>query len=180
VAFRPAPAPATGAWTDPSYPALASAFGGALPPVLVDGLASTTPSSYATSIATDACAPQLAGVVLDRLVDSTTVAVPPTGLLDASGADKPGTAAVAQAAALAHRGATGCPGLATPASASAVTYPTSVTSGVPVSLQLACVRDCLYLATLRAADGTPVVATRGALQGGAAPVTVTLPKTTLA
>ena len=180
VAFRPAPAPATGAWTDPSYPALASAFGGALPPVLVDGLASTTPSAYAASIAADACAPQLAGVVLDRLVDSTAADVAPTGLVDAAGADKPGTTAVAQAAALAQRGATVCPGLATPAAASTLTYPASVTSGVPVSLQLGCVRDCLYLATLRAPDGTPVVATRGALQGGAAPVTVTLPKTTLA
>jgi hypothetical protein len=180
VAFRPAPAPATGAWVDPAYPALTSAFRGTLPPVLVDGVASTTPSVYASAVAADACAPQLAGVVLDRLVDSASTDVAPTGLVDANGADKPGTAAVADAAALAQRGATVCPGLATPAAASTVTYPESVTSGVPVSLQLGCTRDCLYLATLRAPDGTPVVAARGSLQGGAAAQTVTLPKTSLA
>jgi hypothetical protein len=48
-----------------------------------------------------------------------------------------------------------------------------------VSFQLGCVRDCLYVATLVGADGRPVVARRGALTGGAAPVTVTLPKTSL-
>ena len=44
---------------------------------------------------------------------------------------------------------------------------------------LGCSRDCLYLATLVRADGTPVVANRGALRGGAASATVMLPRTTL-
>jgi hypothetical protein len=48
-----------------------------------------------------------------------------------------------------------------------------------VTLQLGCVRDCLYVATLRTADGTPVVASRGSLRGGSAAQTIVLPKTTL-
>jgi hypothetical protein len=48
-----------------------------------------------------------------------------------------------------------------------------------VTMQLACARDCLYVATLVGADGRAVVATRGALDGGAPPTTVTLPKTQL-
>ena len=83
------------------------------------------------------------------------------------------------AAAPAQRGTIVCPGLVTPAAASSVTYPESLTSGVPVTLQLGCVRDCLYVATLLGADGRPVVARRGALTGGAAPAAVTLPKTSL-
>ena len=72
-----------------------------------------------------------------------------------------------------------CPGLAAPAATTALTFPTSVVSGTPVSLQLGCVRDCLYVATLVGADGRPVVAKRGSLQGSATPATVTLPRTTL-
>src|SRR5262249_46295674 len=79
----------------------------------------------------------------------------------------------------AQRGTIVCPGLATPAAASSVAYPESVTSGVPVSFQLGCIRDCLYVATLVGADRRPVVARRGVLNGGAAPATVTLPKTSL-
>ncbi len=176
VAFRPAPAAGVGLWTSPLVAPLTKAFGGTLPPVLLDGVASTTPSSYATAISTAACSPNVAGVVIDRLVDSDTAA---TGLVDAGGTDKSGTAAVADTAALAQRGAIVCPGVAIPAVATTIAYPTSVVSSVPVSLQLACARDCLYVATLLAPDGSPVVAARGVLQGGAGAQTVTLPKSTL-
>ena len=46
-------------------------------------------------------------------------------------------------------------------------------------MQLACARDCLYVATLVGGDGRAVVATRGSLTGGAAATTVALPKTQL-
>ncbi len=179
VAFHPAPAPGTGVWTQPSIAPLTAALGGTLPPFLLDGIASTAVASYAGAITTAACSPQVAGVVLDRLVDSADPEVAATGLVDASGTDKAGSAAVASAAGLAQRGAIVCPGLVVPATASTITYPTSVASSVTVSLQLGCIRDCLYVATLRAPDGSPVVAARGALQGGAAAQTITLPKTTL-
>lgn len=179
VAFHPAPAAGAGLWTTPNFSALTTAFGGTLPPIELDGVASTSPSTYASAIASAACTPQLSGVVLDRLADSPDPTVAATGLLDASGVEKSGATAVTDAVALAQRGALVCPGLATAATASTVVYPTTVASSVPVSLQLGCVRDCLYVATLRAPDGTPVVAARGALRGGAAARTIALPRTTL-
>ena len=54
-----------------------------------------------------------------------------------------------------------------------------MTSGTPVTLQLTCARDCLYVATLVGSDGRAVVATRGSLTGGAAATTISLPKTQL-
>jgi hypothetical protein len=148
--FRAAAAVATGAWTSPNYQLLTQAFG-TLPPLLLD-----SPNVDALNAA--ACSTKIAGVVLDPATADTSVA------------------AAAQAAA---RGTIVCPGIATAAATTALTFPTAVTSGVPVSLQLGCVHDCLYVVTLVGADGRPIVATRGALQGGAAPATVTLPKTTL-
>jgi hypothetical protein len=203
LAFRPALATTGGQWTAPNVQQLTAAFGGRLPPLLIDGvstaaavppehageypegtsLTGVTPeaqsSAYASAVTGSACSPTVAGVVFDRLVDSATVPTAPTGLLYPGGVAKPAAASVSAAAAPAQRGTVVCPGLATPAAASTVTYPTSVTSGTPVAFQLGCVRDCLYVATLVGADGRPVVARRGALTGGAAPVTVTLPKTSL-
>ncbi len=179
VAFRPAPAAGTGLWTTPQLKPLTAALGGTLPPLLLDGVVSTTPSSYAAAISSAACSPNVSGIVIDRLVDSDLAGTAATGLVDADGTDKSGAVAVADTAALAQRGAIVCPGVAVPAAATTLVFPTSVVSSVPVSFQLACARDCLYVATLLAPDGSPVVATRGALQGGAAAQTVTLPKTTL-
>jgi hypothetical protein len=42
-------------------------------------------------------------------------------------------------------------------------------------VQFGCNVDCLYLVTLDAPDGRPVVARRGALRGGRAPATIGLP-----
>jgi hypothetical protein len=179
VAFHPAPAVGTGLWAMPNIAALTTAFGGTLPPIVLDGIASTSPAAYATAITSAACSPQISGIVLDRLADTTDPEVPATGLVDANGVDKSGVASVTNTASLAQRGALICPGLATAATASTIAYPASVVSSVPVTFQLASVRDCLYVATLRAPDGTPVVATRGSLRGGDAARTVALPKTTL-
>src|SRR5581483_11020315 len=64
-----------------------------------------------------------------------------------------------------------CPRLAVPAATSALAFPADLGSGV----EIGCLRDCLYLLTLERPDGRPVLARRGALAGGAAPATVTLP-----
>jgi hypothetical protein len=131
----------------PGVPAPASV------PLLLDG---ATPTAATVSAA--ACAPRVAGIVFDTLVDVPAVVT----ALDA-----------------AQRGTVVCPGVTTPATASAFVYPDAVTSGSPVAFELGCVRDCLYVATLVGADHRPVVAKRGDLRGGATPVTVSLPKTTL-
>lgn len=109
------------------------------------------PSDAAVTAA--ACTPAIAGVALDTPADAAVVA--------------------------AARGTVVCPGSAAPAATSALTFPASVVSGTPVSFQLGCVRDCLFVATLVGADGRPIVAKRGALRGGVTPANVTLPKTTL-
>ncbi|HZP71893.1 MAG TPA: D-glucuronyl C5-epimerase family protein [Gaiellaceae bacterium] len=202
LAFRPAPAVATGQWTLPNVAAITKAFG-TLPPLLLDGVAeaaavpaanassypagtvltgtdpATQASDYASDIATSSCSPTIVGVVFDRLVDSATTPTSPTGLYYPDGTPKPAAAAVATAATAAQRGTTVCPGLATPAAPTTLTFPTSVSSGTAVTLQLGCARDCLYVATLVGADGRPVVARRGSLRGGAVPATVTLPQTSL-
>jgi hypothetical protein len=201
-AFRPAPAATTGQWVQPNLTTITNAFGN-VPPILLDGVAeaaavppanaaayppgtplggidaATQAADYAADVSTAECSPTIAGVVFDRLVDSTVTPAPPTGLYYADGKPKPAAAAVAAAAGPAQRGTTVCPGLAAPATASTLTFPTSVTSGTAVTFQLGCVRDCLYVATLVGADGRPVVAKRGSLRGGGAPTTVTLPQTTL-
>jgi hypothetical protein len=117
-------------------------------------------------------------VIIDRLVDNPAAA--PTGLYYASGNARAGVKTVATAAANAQRGATVCPGLASPAAATAIAFPTELLSGTAAQVQFGCVRNCLYLVTLDDVAGRPVVATRGELVGGAPPATVTLPKTKLA
>src|SRR5207247_10256274 len=69
-----------------------------------------------------------------------------------------------------------CPGLGTPAATSALVFPAEIAPASPPSVQLGCVRDCLFLVTLdRESDGKPVLARRGALAGGASPETIVLP-----
>jgi hypothetical protein len=77
------------------------------------------------------------------------------------------------------RGTIVCPGVATPAATTALDFPTTLTSGAPVTVQLGCVRDCVYVATLVGADRRAIVAKRGALVGGASPATIALPKSSL-
>jgi hypothetical protein len=136
-------------------------------------------AAYAAAIGSAACSPVVAGVILDRLQDSPSSPAPPTGIVYASGNVKPSAAAVTAAALPAQRGTVVCPGLGATASASTFTYPPSVSSASATVFQLACTRDCLYVATLDGADGKPVAAVRGALAGGAAPANVTLPKVKL-
>lgn len=179
IAFRPAPAAASGQWTTASVPQLVSALQqsfASVPPVLLDGVAATSGSAYADAITSFACNPSVVGVVLDRLLDGPD---DPIGLYDSNGAAKPAAATVAKAIGPAQRGIVVCPGLAVPASASTLTFPTALDPASPASVVLGCTRDCLYLVTLEGSDGRPVVARRGSLRGGMPPVDVTLPQAKL-
>ena len=156
IAFRPAPAPATGAWTIANLPQLSTALTqafGAAPPVLLDGVSAPTPAGDATTLASLACGSGLSGLVFDRLADNAAVPGASNGIYDASGVAKPGLPALATAVANAQRGLVVCPGLATPALATTLEYPTELASNVATGLQLGCALDCLYLVTLNNAAG---------------------------
>jgi hypothetical protein len=150
LSFRAASTVATGAWLQPNVPLLTNAFAGTLPPLLLD-----TPS--AATVAGATCGAGVTGVALDPAAPN---------------------AATTSAVTALERGTVVCPGLAATATPTVV-FPATVSSGTPVTVQLSCVRDCLYVATLVGFDGRAVVATRGSLTGGAAATTVSLPKTQL-
>jgi hypothetical protein len=150
LAFRAAPTATTGAWAQPNITLLTNAFAGSLPPLVLD-----SPSAATITAAT--CGRTYSGIALDPAAPN---------------------AEVQAAVAALTRGTVVCPGLSTTPAPTAE-YPPTVTSGAPATLQLACTRDCLYVATLVGSDGRAVVATRGSLTGGAAPKTVSLPKTQL-
>jgi len=143
--------------TDPSLqPAL-----GSLPVVAVQAPA-TQPSAFGVPVVVDGVAPSAT-----RTYACTPAVV---GIV----ATTPVPAAVATS--IAH-GTVVCPGLAATVTPT-VTFPAQLSPPAGARLQLACDRDCLYLATLERADGTPVVARRGAARAGA-PIAVSLPRTTL-
>jgi D-glucuronyl C5-epimerase C-terminus len=206
IAFRPAPAVATGAWTIADLKTIETVLGQSFttaPPLLVDGLAAAsavpaakapaygTPpaagglteadqgSTYAATITSASCDPAIAGVIIDRLVDAATPA-PTSGLFYPDSTPKASAAVVGAAAVAAQRGSLVCPGVQAAAGASALVFPAAVANGATTPVQLGCARDCLYLITLERADGIPVVAKRGALIGGAAPKLIALPKAQLA
>jgi hypothetical protein len=156
VAFHPAPAAAKSAWTLADLSRISSA----LPdlPILVDG----APAPYAASLQTAACTPGVTAALLDRLSDATKTGLRPA-IVSAEG------------------GAFVCPGRNAEASPlSDVQFPTAPAQ--PISVSFNCNLDCLYLVTLDRADGRPVVARRGELEGGPSsePATVILPRATLA
>ena len=159
VGFKPAPAAGKNLWTTTNLPQLRSALEQAFgdgPPLLVDGVAAT--SSASDFISRAACLPSLQAVVLDQLI-----------------LDKP----LQAAAAAAQRGTVVCPGLAAGVEATTLTV-SDLDQPVRARVDLGCSRDCLYLVTLTRADGTPVVAVRGALRGGAPAVPIILARTKLA
>ncbi len=156
VGFRPAAAAGKGLWTTANLPQLSAALAaptGTAPPILLDG----PPAPSAALITSFGCGSQVAGVLLDQLAQATP--------------------AVTAAASAAQRGSLVCPGRATQVQATNLAFPT--TAAMPVSVQFGCDADCLYLVTLDAPNGRPVVARRGALRGGGAPATVTLPQAKL-
>jgi hypothetical protein len=208
VSFRPAPASGASAWAVSDLGRLESALAKALgtaPPVLVDALATptTVPSSelgayaggapptagavapatqastYAGAVRIASCLPDVGGLLLDRLVDDGATPQPASGLYYATGHAKPSAAAVKKAIRSVARGAVVCPGLAARVSPTTLTFPESLSGSSPARVALGCSRDCLYLVTLDRANGQPLVASRGALNGGAPPQMITLPKRTL-
>jgi hypothetical protein len=188
VDFLPAPVPAAGAWAVRDLPSLestvAQGLGTKAPPVLLDAVPSSTSevtptaqaSGYASAIETASCQPGVSGLFLNRLLDGGTTSGTATGLYDAGGQPKPSAAAVKQAVGAVARGAVVCPGLAASVTPTTLTFPAQLTSSAATSVTLGCSRDCLYLVTLDRANGRPVVARRGVLNGGAAAQTITLPK----
>jgi hypothetical protein len=208
VSFLPAPAPGTGVWAVGDVSRLQSALAkglGTAPPVLLDtvGTPSTVPASelgaytggappttgavppasqaatYTEAIGDASCTPGVSGVLLDRLVDAGATPAPATGLYYASGHAKPAAAAVKGAVQAVARGAVVCPGLVARVTPTTLTFPATLSASAPASVVLGCSRDCLYLVTLDGANGRPVVARRGTLNGGDPPQTITLPKRTL-
>ena len=119
---------------------------------MIDG----APAPFADTLKTAACGTDVSAVLFDRLSDAT----------------RPG---LRSTIATAERGAFVCPGLSAEALPFEIQYPSALTQ--PIAVSLNCNRDCLYLVTLDGADGRPVVANRGQLNGGpASPLTkVTLP-----
>jgi D-glucuronyl C5-epimerase C-terminus len=154
VAFRPAATPAKGMWTLADLSRLHSSLPDAS--IVIDG----APAPFANTLQAASCTTGVTAVLLDRLSDATRAALRPTI----------GTA---------ERGAFVCPGLSVEAMPFAVQYPTALTS--PIAVSLNCNRDCLYLVTLDRADGRPVVANRGQINGGPSSklTTVTLPRAKL-
>jgi hypothetical protein len=205
VSFLPAPVPGAGAWAVGDLDSLESALAKGLeaaPPVLLEAVPTPTivPSSeqgayagggppqegavapatqasaYGAAIEAASCLPYVSGLLLDRLVDDGAAPEPATGLYYASGDPKPSAGAVKQAIHAVARGAVVCPGLAARVSPTTLTFPAQLSRSSAASVVLGCSRDCLYLVTLDRANGRPVVARRGALEGGDAAKTITLPK----
>jgi hypothetical protein len=185
VSFHPAPVPAAGTWAVGGLDNLESELAkglGTAPPVLLDAVPtpttvppSTQGSIYAAAVEAASCMPDVSAVLLDRLVDGPAPE-PPTGLYYSAGDPKPSAGAVAQAIRAVGRGAVVCPGLAARVSPTTLTFPAQLSSSSTASVALGCSRDCLYLVTLDRANGRPVVARSGVLEGGAAATTVTLPR----
>jgi hypothetical protein len=179
VSFQPAPLRGPGVWAIGDLAKLESALGkglGTAPPVMVHAGVDTV--DYADAIESASCLPNVNGVLLDRLVDGATQEQE-TGVYDASGDPKPAAAAVKQAIRAVARGAVVCPGRPLPVTPTTVTFPEQLSRSSAVSVVLGCNRDCLYLVALDRADGQPVVARRGSLNGGDPARTITLPKRTL-
>src|SRR5262249_23496421 len=146
VAFRPAPTPGKNLWTTANFTALKTAVQNA------DG---STPDlildgASPSSLTTLACGDQFSTVLFDDVTG-----VSPTAI------------------STAQRGSLVCPGITRTVAPTGLVWPTTIAS--PASVKFGCDTDCLYLVTLEGPDDRPVVAKRGAMSGGAAPVTVTLP-----
>ncbi|HET8751563.1 MAG TPA: D-glucuronyl C5-epimerase family protein [Gaiellaceae bacterium] len=208
VSFQPAAAPGDGVWASGDVGQLESALAkrlGTAPPVLLHVAATPTTvpsaelgaytggppptggavspavqaSAYADAIEAASCSTDVRAVLLDRLVDVGSAPEPATGLYYASGDAKPSAAAVKGALRAVARGAVVCPGVAARVTPTTLTFPAQLSSSSAASVVLGCSRDCLYLLTLDRANGQPVLARRGTLNGGDPATTITLPKRTL-
>ena len=179
VSFQPAPTPGAGVWAVGDLRKLESALAkglGTAPPVLLG--AGFDPTTDAAAIESAFCLSNVSAVLLDRLVDGATPEQA-TGLYDANGDPKPAAADVKQAIRAVARGAVVCPGRATRVTPTTLSFPDQLSRSSAVTVVLGCDRDCLYLVALDRADGQPVVARRGSLNGGDPARTITLPERSL-
>jgi hypothetical protein len=179
VSFQPAAASGLGVWAVGDVAKLESALAkglGTAPPVMLR--AGFDPTGYAAAIGSASCLPNVSGVLLDRLVDGAAPEQA-TGLYDASGDPKPAAADVKAAIRAVARGAVVCPGRAARVTPTTLSFPEQLSSSSSPAVALGCDRDCLYLVALARANGQPVVARRGSLNGGDPAQTITLPKRAL-
>ena len=179
VSFLPAATSGAGVWSVGDLAKLESALAkglGAAPPVLLR--AGFDPAGYADAVESAFCLQNVTAVLLDRLVDGATPEEA-TGLYDANGNPKPAAADVTQAIRVVARGAVVCPGRATRVTPTTLSFPEQLSASSPAAVILGCDRDCLYLVALDRADGRPVVARRGSLNGGDPARTITLPQRSL-
>jgi hypothetical protein len=156
VDFRPATTPGPRVWTYAALGQLTDAFPDAK--IVLDGV----PAPFTDLIKASSCTTTVTGVLLDRLADATRVSVLST-------------------IRTAQRGGFVCPGAPAEAAPFDVQFPAAL-APQPIAVGLNCNRDCLYLVTLDAADGLPVVARRGELAAGIAGrvARIALPKAKLA
>ncbi len=179
VSFQPAATPGVGVWAVGDIQKLESTLAkglGTAPSVLLRAGSGST--DYAAAVGSAFCVPNVSAVLLDRLVDGTTPEQT-TGLYDANGNPKPAAADVKQAIRAVARGAVVCPGQATRVTPTTLTFPDRLSLSSAATIVLGCDRDCLYLVALDRADGQPVVARRGSLDGGDPARTITLPERSL-
>ena len=179
VSFQPAATPGVGVWALGDLQQLESTLAkglGTAPPVLLRS--GFDPTTYAAAVGSAFCLPNVSAVLLDRLVDGTTPDQA-TGLYDADGEPKPAAGDVKRAIRAVARGAVVCPGRATRATPTTLSFPDQLTRSSPAAVVLGCDRDCLYLVALDRADGEPVAARRGSLNGGDPARTIALPKRSL-
>jgi hypothetical protein len=179
VSFQPAATPAAGVWAVRDIPKLESVLEkglGTAPPVLLR--ADLGPTEYAAAVESASCLPNVSAVLLDRLMDGAAPEQA-TGLYDANGDPKPAAADVKQAIRAVGRGAVVCPGRATRVNPTTLNFPAQLSRSSAASVVLGCDRDCLYLVTLDRADGQPVAARRGGLNGGDPASSISLPQRTL-
>jgi hypothetical protein len=148
------------------------------PPGTVPGASENSQSMiYSRALRNAVCMPTVTALVFRRLVDGSG---DQSGLFYADGSAKTSALPVGDTAGLAVRGALAiCPGLGVQVAASKLVFPLQVSTAYPPRVMLACTRDCLYLVTLERADGKPVLAKRGALNGTTAPAVVQLPRGTV-
>jgi hypothetical protein len=179
VSFQPAGTPGAGVWAAGDLPKLESALAkglGTAPPVLLRAGFDTT--DYAAAVESASCSPNVSAVLLDRLVDGLSPEQA-DGLYDTNGNPKPAAAVVKQAIRDVARGAVVCPGRTARVKPTTLSFPDRLAGSSAAAVVLGCDRDCLYLVALEGADGEPVVARRGSLNGGDPPTTITLPERSL-
>jgi hypothetical protein len=192
--FTPAPAAGKNLWPLTSLPTLLTALQSTFPglPVILDGLSA---ASFPAALLSSACRAPVLEVILARYADSTeeltqasaSAQAADRGCKTAAPAPTPAPAPVPTPTTTTTTTATTpAPPPSIPAKTMGIAasnellFPARISTGGRPSVHLGCTAACLYLVTLqRAADGVPVLASRGSIAHAGAR-TVTLPKALIA